>query len=170
MTEDEALKFLKKYQPMPNDENLTTELINKYDEIRIYFLENKNKKCIPLLLNSFGYIDGFGVYQLIEDVILQFSMDDVVPYIKECLNSNIYSIRYWNVQIAANYASIELLPILKNMLKENDFDIKYSTLTALGQFDKKIICNIMKEYLDIEKDKELLDLAENILPSGQQSG
>jgi hypothetical protein len=163
MIQEEALDFLRQHQPMPKDEDLTADIINKYNEIRLFFIEHKSKECIPLFLNSFGYINGLGVYQLVEDVILQFSMEDIIPYMKEALKSNIYSIRYWNVQIAANYPSFELLPMLTDLLKEDDFDIKYNTLTALRQFDNKVYIPILEEYLKIEKEKELIDVTMDIL-------
>jgi hypothetical protein len=39
MTQEEALNFLKEYQPMPKDEDLSEELIRKYDEVRQFFLK-----------------------------------------------------------------------------------------------------------------------------------
>ncbi|MDR2905913.1 MAG: hypothetical protein LBU73_08165 [Helicobacteraceae bacterium] len=163
LTKEEALDFLRLYQPMPKDENLTTELIDKYDEVLRFFLQYKTKECIPLFLNSFGQINGFGVYQLVEDVILQFSMNEVIPYIKEAIKSNIYSVRYWNVQIAINYPSIEILPTLKDILNENDFDIKYNAIVAIGQFDKEIYKPILEDYLEKETEEELIIVARSFL-------
>lgn len=53
MTHEETLDFLRQQQPMPKDEVLTKELIDKYYAVRHFFLEHKNKECIPLLLSSF---------------------------------------------------------------------------------------------------------------------
>lgn len=163
MTREEALNFLKKHQPMPADVDLSEELIKKYDEVRKYFLHNKCTECIPLFLNSFGYINGFGVYQLVEDVILNFSEEDVVPHIIKALDSKEYSIRFWNVQIAANYPIPELLPSFKKLLNEKDFDIKYNTLTAIDQYSLILIKPILEEYLQREDDEELKEYTKNIL-------
>lgn len=163
MTREEALNFLEKHQPMPADVDLSEGLIKKYDEVRKYFLHNKCTECIPLFLNSFGYIDGFGVYQLVEDVILNFSEEDVVPHIIKALDSKEYSIRFWNVQIAANYTNPELLPSFKKLLNENDFDIKYNTLTAIEQYSLILIKPILEEYLQGEDDEELKEYTKNIL-------
>ncbi|CVK17238.1 hypothetical protein Ga0061079_1293 [Apibacter mensalis] len=163
MTQEEALNFLKEHQPMPKDEDLSEELIRKYDEVRQFFLQNSNKECVPLFLNSFGYIDGLGVYQLVEDVILQFSSEDVVPYLKIALDSKEYSVRYWNVQIAANYLSSELLPLLNKILREDDFDIKYNALTAIGQYNIVLSKPILEQYLHEEDNEELREIANNIL-------
>ena len=37
MTKKEALAFLALNQPMPNDYDITQELINKYNNVRLYF-------------------------------------------------------------------------------------------------------------------------------------
>jgi hypothetical protein len=65
MNKEKAIEFLKKHQPMPDDDSLSTELINEYDMVRKYFLMNPDEECIPLFLNSYGKIDGYGVYKLI---------------------------------------------------------------------------------------------------------
>lgn len=163
MTEKEALNFLKQHQPMPADKDLDNELIREYDKVRCFFLYNPNTECIPLFLNSFGRINGFGVYQLVEDVILQFSAEDVVPYLTKALSSKEYSIRYWNVQIAAKYPLIDLLPSLCEILTEDDFDIKYNALIAIGQFELTLIKPIIEAYLERECDDELRELAKEIL-------
>lgn len=70
MTKDEALQFLLEHQPMPSEQLLTQELINKYDDVRKYFIENPAKEAIPLFMQSYGDGDARGVYQLVEDVFL----------------------------------------------------------------------------------------------------
>lgn len=69
MTKKEALAFLALNQPMPNDYDITQELINKYNNVRLYFSANPAEEAIPLFLQSFGEGDGFGVYQLVEDFL-----------------------------------------------------------------------------------------------------
>ena len=68
---EEALKFLEAYQPLPSDSELSKNIniLNIYNEVRKYFLTHYDPRCIPLFLNSFGGRNGFGVYQLIEDVL-----------------------------------------------------------------------------------------------------
>ena len=69
MTDNEAIEFLKTVQPLPDDSELSEELIAQYDEVRKHFIKSPNELAVPLLLNSFGDGDGFGVYQLVEDAI-----------------------------------------------------------------------------------------------------
>lgn len=53
MTKKEALAFLALNQPMPNDYDITQELINKYNNVRLYFSANPAEEAIPLFLQSF---------------------------------------------------------------------------------------------------------------------
>ncbi len=69
MNKVEALSFLKAHQPLPDDDLLKEEEIQKYNEVREYFINNPDEDCIPLFLNLFGGKDGLGVYELVEDVI-----------------------------------------------------------------------------------------------------
>ena len=84
MTKDEALYFLKSHQPMPGDENLSSELIGVYEEVRVFFKNNPDNRCIPLFLNSFGGKVGYGVYQMVDEV-----MASVIALAQLALN-NIY--------------------------------------------------------------------------------
>ncbi len=163
MTTNEALDFLRQHQPMPADDKLSQDLIDRYDEVRKFFLSKKDARCVPLFLNSFGYIDGHGVYQLVEDVITQFSPEEVVPHLEIALHNPEYSVRYWCAQIASVFPSDKLLPKLQLILEFDDFDLKYAALTALEQFEKYQSKPIIEGFLQKESDEELIDLAKNIL-------
>jgi len=53
MNKFEAIEFLKHHQPLPDDNELTKEIIDNYDEVRKFFKSNPDEICIPLFLNSF---------------------------------------------------------------------------------------------------------------------
>ncbi|WP_276381637.1 HEAT repeat domain-containing protein [Flavobacterium sp. H4147] len=163
MNTELAIQFLENHQPMPSDEDLSEKLIQTYDEVRRHFLKVPDKRCISLFLNSFGNIDGFGVYQLVEDVILQFQKEDVIPILIKTLKSDYYSVRYWCAMISANYPSLELLSTLKNLLYEDDFDIKAASLTSLSMYKFEETVEILKKYIEYESDEELNADAKNIL-------
>ncbi|TEB06809.1 hypothetical protein Psch_00341 [Pelotomaculum schinkii] len=150
MDKKDAIDFLKKHQPMPDDKNLSKDVITKYNEIREYFLTNPDEDCIPLFLNSFGERDGFGVYQLIEGLIAKFKKNHVMPHLLKALESHYRSIRYWNASIASSFPSEELFEPLKKMLFENDVDIRYASITAIAQLALSgIKCN---EVIDVLED------------------
>ncbi len=142
ITKVEAINFLKQHQPMPSDDEIKEEEIAKYEEVRKIFINNSDKQCIPLFLNSFGGKDGLGVYQMVEDVIRMYDDEKVLPHILQALNSPHIGVRYWNVEISSNFPSKELFIPLSKILQCEDTDIKCAAITALAQLAlKKILTN-----------------------------
>jgi hypothetical protein len=155
---------------MPPDEELTEEQLEIYDNARVFFEEQKhsNRLCIPLFLNSFGCRNGFGVYQLVEDVILRFPAEDVLEHLAAALSNEKGYVQYWAVQIASSYPNVQLLPPLESLLnketppKENidEYmrikDIKISVLGCLSFFEFPEVDGIIEKYAKSEKDKDIL--------------
>lgn len=174
ITRLEALSFLKEHQPMPNDDKLKENEIKKYEEVRNYFISHPDEQCVPLFLNSFGGKDGLGVYQMVEDVILMYDSEIVLPHILETFDSKNEGVKYWGIQISSNFPSECLFNPLVRLLKSDDEDIKLATITAIAQL---AVNNIRKEeVIDIlEKeckrilDKKIKEFAEEVLLDIQNS-
>lgn len=163
--EQEYLNFLKVNQPLPKDSKLTEELITIYDEARKYFEKNYNEECVPLFLNSFGGLNGLGVYQLVENTIDFYPAKIVLPIIRQNISSQSKPIAYWNIQIASNFPDVSLIEPLKLNLLSDDFDLRSSALTSIGQIESPIIKKIIKEFIKSENDDELIEIATDILGS-----
>lgn len=133
ITEIEAFLFLEEHQPMPNDDELNEDEIQMYEQVRRYFIDNPDERCVSLFLNSFGGRDGFGVYQMVEDVILMYDEEKVLPHILKAFNSSYDSIKYWCIQISSNFPNACLFEPLVDLLKSEDEDLKLATIDALAQ-------------------------------------
>ena len=162
MTKDQALAFLTQYQPLPDDGKELENILEEFNEVRKYFISNPNSICIPLFLNCFGKGSGYGVYQLVEDVIITHNEDEVVFYLKKALLSDSSSIRYWCAQISENYDSEELLEGLLNVYEKGDIDAKCASLTALSGIKSNKVPEIARKALDTETDKDLIEIANDI--------
>lgn len=138
MNRNEALSFLRDHQPMPDDDDLTQEVIDKYDEVRKFFTANPDKEVISLFLNSYGNGDGWGVYQLVEDVFYKCHRDDVVVEIKEILeNPSIAdSVRYWVTQVSAAFSDVKLKKGLEISLKSKNEDIRDAAQLSIDMIDE----------------------------------
>ena len=138
MNRNEALSFLCDHQPMPDDDDLTQEVIDKYDEVRKFFTANPDKEVISLFLNSYGNGDGWGVYQLVEDVFYKCHRDDVVVEIKEILeNPSIAdSVRYWVTQVSAAFSDVKLKKGLAISLKSTNEDIRDAAQLSIDMIDE----------------------------------
>ena len=163
MTAHEAMTFLRRHQPMPNDADLTSELIGEYDRVREYFLQHPTLECVPLFLNSFGEGGGMGVYQLVEDVIRLFAPVDVIPHLVRAMQSSRRGVRYWSTQIAALFPVPELMPMLSTHLHDSDADTRYAAITALEQIENVAILGILKDALAQETDDDIRELLSNII-------
>lgn len=163
MNTDEAIEFLSKNQPMADDKDLDQETISTYNLVRTYFLTNYDERCVRLFLNSFGQGSGFGIYQLVEDVIEKYDKKIVVPQLIEALKSKHKSVKYWSGQIAASFPDKRLLEPLKSLLNSDDFELMSASAMALAMIDDKSIIEIFQKKLKDVEDKELKDLIKDIL-------
>lgn len=173
ITKLEAFSFLKEHQPMPSDDELTKQEIEKYEEVRRFFLDNVDEQCIPLFLNSFGGKDGYGTYQMVEDIILMYDKEVVLPYVLNAFNSSCEYVIYWSIQIASNFPDVDLFIPLVNFFKYEDEDIKLATITALAQLalnDIKTndVIDALKNEIETTSDDEVKEFAEEVLEDIQK--
>nr|WP_202115348.1 hypothetical protein [Gilliamella sp. Pas-s25] len=138
MTKDDALHFLSRHQPMPSDKELTQDIIDKYDDVRKFFIKNPDKRAIELFLRSFGEGDGWGVYQLVEDFFYQCDDIDVKKEIKKVLEDTTIpdNIRYWATQIATAFSDEILRDGLQISLLSKNIDIRDVAKIAINQLDE----------------------------------
>lgn len=136
MNKKDAITFLRKNQPLPDDEKLTKEIINKYDEIRKFFIDNPDDDVIELFLNSYGKGDGLGVYPLVEDVLLNCSKEKVIFAIKEILEdiNTPNNIRYWVTQNAELFFDDRLRKGLEISLHSENEDIRDAATIILDNY------------------------------------
>lgn len=133
MTKNEALYFLNSHQPMPSDENLSSELIGAYEKVRVFFKNNPDNRCIPLFLNSFGGKDGYGVYQMVDEVICMYDKEIVIPYIMKAIQIDDVNIQYHAIEFAADFPDKRLYPLLSKSLNNADEDVVMASVIALAQ-------------------------------------
>ncbi|EHR8838628.1 hypothetical protein ABJ851_004228 [Shigella flexneri] len=139
MNKDEALNFLELHQPMPADCDITQELIDRYDEVRIYFMTYPDKEAIPLFLRSFGDGDGLGIYPVVEDFLYKCDFNDVIKNIVEILeNPNIIkSVRLWCTILTMSFPDKNMINGLKISAQTNDEDIHDMALLSLKLIKEK---------------------------------
>lgn len=159
MTRDEALAFLQAHQPLPPDRQMNKETIEMYDDVRRFLAANPHVACIRPFLGAFGDGDGLGVYQLAGGVLRAHPRNEVDEALAGALTSPHRSVRYWNAQLAAEFPSSRLVPLLLGLLDEDDHDLKYAALTALEQSSDASIVPSVERFASTERDDELRELA-----------
>ena len=152
MTTEEALDFLRRNSPLPPDQELTDELAFQYDEVRKFFLRNPDPRSIPLLLNSYGDGSGFGMYQLIEDVIAQFSKEEVLPHLRSAIESPHDAVRFWSIQMAPTFIDESLVgPLLLNLEHPSPF-VRSAAADALSFVNEQFVRDALHQRNRIETD------------------
>ena len=168
MTTSEALAFLQAHQPMPDDDRLGAqpELMATYDEVRKHFIQHPDLRCIPLWLNSFGGWDGFGMYQLVEDVF--FQLDEQL--VTQALLTNLLDVTrlsayvlYWNVQLCLSFPHAGMLPALAQVLNHPLPDIRTMAVYALGQLEADTVAPMLKQQLAMEDDTGVIAAIREVL-------
>ncbi|MXV06370.1 hypothetical protein [Xanthomonas sp. F4] len=137
MNTTDALSFLRAHQPMPDDDQLTQQLIDAYDAARRLFLTAPERAALPLFLRSFGNGDGWGVYPLVEDVFLACDRADAIAAIREALDDPALpdGSRYWVTQLAAAFADPTLREGLALSLRSEHPDTREAAQMALEMLD-----------------------------------
>ncbi len=155
MEKQAAISFLQANQPMPSDALMPSDLIKTYDEVRRYFIANPDTGCIDLFLRSFGEGDGFGVYQIVDEVLRQYPKSEVVPRLAMCLKSQKRSVRYWCAEMASEFPDPSLVEPLSDLLQEGDIDIHSAAVTALFTIPDAGVSSILQAAMRREADREL---------------
>lgn len=159
---DHAFSFLRKHQPLPSDDNLSIEDIRTLDKVRQFLTDNPYPESIPFLLNVFGEGSGFGVYQLLEDTLITYDSEDVVPYLIKSLQSEHQGIRYWSAQIASSFPDQRLIKPLSSLVEERNSDIRLEAYVAWGEISDTSILAILKGVMKSEEVPEVYEILEDI--------
>ncbi len=157
-----AIRFLEMHQPLPPDTQLSEQTIKTFDEVRRHFTMNPEPKSVALMLNAFGEGDGFGVYQLVEDMLLRQDRDLVISSLEAALQSQHYGVRYWCANISAVFPSEKLVAPLLRLLNETDHDMKIVALIAIEQCGHWLPADALRSFSENEQDDELSEMADQI--------
>lgn len=138
MITDDALAFLFEHQPMPSDDLLTEALARRFEKVRGHFETVVDERCVPLLLNSFGRGSGFGTYQLVRFALARQPRAAVVAALPAAIRSERGSVRTWALEIAVDYATPDVVSVVKDVWPHLDEDERLWGATVLeAAFDRE---------------------------------
>lgn len=137
MDVETAIAFLAAHQPMPPDTFLTDELIAEFNAMREFLIHNPDSRSLPLLLGALpSGRGGFGVYQLVDDVLRAHPQAEVINALVSALRSSSEP-RTWALDLALEYHDQRLVEEARSRLGSSDEDEGNwrsctSTFTATG--------------------------------------
>ncbi len=108
--------------------------------------------------------DGFGVYQVCDDVFRPFEPRVVIPHLKLALASKFYGVRYWASQWAMEINSLEIVPEINAMLN-NPKDVEahfYCVAALMDIWQKTKNPFVSKSILELGGKSKNSDVAELI--------
>jgi hypothetical protein len=159
MDKADALSFLASHQPMPDDKQVTKELLDDYRAALQVCHRDRPPECISLFLKSFGERDLFGNYSRVVDVLRQFPTNEVVLHILDALNnSRLRSVRYWNAQAAQEFPDRRLIGPLAKLLLESDVDLRSAAVLALAAIKDEKVEPILATALSRETESDIREL------------
>lgn len=151
MSKEKKLEILKKYQPMPNDSDLTQEIIDEYASVIDYVKENPDDEFIEYFMNSFGKFDGAGLYQEVVEMLSEYPKEKVLPILKKQLQSTHDGILYWSTVLSIDFPDDSLFPLLQeNAQKEITKEFAMFAIKELGT--KESLAFLAQQY-NVEEDK-----------------
>ena len=145
--------------------------IDRFDEVRRFFLDHDDPRCVSLFLQAFGNGSGFGVYQLVEDVLRRYPPETVVPALDEALRSPHSGVRYWSLQIALTFPSRSLAPHFIQFLSSGDRDERafgvYNLTAVARKEDESALRSALEREMDSEIREAIQESLENLRGTGE---
>lgn len=133
---DELLAQLKQLSPMPDDQSITQEQIDAYAEVidQLYYAlrEDNDPRAIQPLIDSFGYIDGFGVYQTTLTILGRFSDNQLMPHLLESVQHGERGSRAWSALMLGHTEDRAVVPYLLPLLNDPEEYVRGNAAIALG--------------------------------------
>lgn len=156
MNREQAIQILKKYSPMPDDEDLTEEMIDEYASAIAYFEDNLHPSCIEPIMMTFGADDCYGVYEHATCILREFSNDEVVPHLMNAIQDSHEGRRYWGTDLAQSFPDIRLIDSLLTCIDDSNSEIRGYAVYALSQIGDKSVLPLLHNKLLNEHDEEVI--------------
>ena len=163
MNETDVIKFLSRNQPLPDDEDLSEELIGQYDDARKFLIDHPSDEGVRLILNSFGIGNGWGVYQLVEDAVAVVSPEVAAKHLANALRSPLEGVKYWSAQISANYDDEQLIEPLQALLHDLSEDVRMAALISIEKYMSDELKAMLQKMLAKETGDEIRATIKDIL-------
>lgn len=131
MTSDDAIRFLQEHPHLSAD--APQAVIDQLDAVRRHLSEHTDARCIPHVLGVFGDHMGWGIFQLFDTVLRNYTPESLAPHLIDALLSAHRGTRWWAAHWAMEWPRPEMLPALLRVLESpEDDDAHYFCLSALG--------------------------------------
>ncbi|MEH7463131.1 HEAT repeat domain-containing protein [Bacillus thuringiensis] len=163
MNREQAIQILKKYSPMPDDKDLTEEMIDEYACAITYFEDNPHPSCIEPIMMTFNIDDCYGVYEHATCILREFSNDEVVPHLIKAIQDNHEGRRYWATDLAKFFPDVRLIDSLLTCIDDSNSEIRGYIVYALSKIGDKSVLSHLRNKLLNEHNEEVIEELEQAI-------
>jgi len=161
MDTETALQFLHDHQPMPDQPDQA--LMKRFQTVLLFFSDQPDPRCIPLLINAFGLFDDIHLYETLNQILRRFEPETVVPHIVEACRSHYPSVRFAAADVATHFPHPDLIEPLSELAREGAVLIRLTSIVALERIGGPAVHALARERLPLESDGEIRGILEDIL-------
>jgi HEAT repeat protein len=133
---DELLTQLKQLSPMPDDQSVSQEQLDAYstviDELYHVLKQDNDPRAIQPLIDSFGYIDGFGVYHTTLTILGRFDDKQLMPHLLDAVQHGERGSRAWAALMLGHTQDRAVVPYLLPLLNDPEEHVRADAAIALG--------------------------------------
>ena len=130
----DLLEQLDALSPMPDDDDASIETLQRYEEIVEQLVMYNDPRCIQPLIESFGYIDGYGLYWSTMHLIETFAVEETSPLLIKALNHENKGTRLWATRMLMRSQNNEVFPKLITLLADEAEHVRAEAALALSGF------------------------------------
>lgn len=149
-TVEEALDNLKSISPMPNDDEVTEEQLEAFENVLDFFSHTKDERIIEPLIYSLGYGLGYGLYAAAIGLLETFDQEKTTPLLVNALKIGHPGNQLWAIYALKRRRLQSIVPILVDLLAAPQSYIRADAISALRLLgDDSLLPEITKLQNDI---------------------
>ncbi|HEX8596909.1 MAG TPA: HEAT repeat domain-containing protein [Chloroflexia bacterium] len=133
---EELLAELQQLSPMPDDDVVIQEQLDAYNRVihGLYEVlqQDKDPRAIQPLIASFGYIDGFDLYQTTGTTLRLFDVEQLMPHLLDAVQHGERGQRAWAAELLGDIGDRAAVPHLLPLLSDPAEYVRARAAFALG--------------------------------------
>lgn len=132
-TVQDLIQQLKQISPMPDDNDLTDEVLEKYGNLVEKLEKTNDPAIIAPLLYSIGFYDAYGGYWTVLHIVEKFGILTTLPHLIEAAKKGQRGTRYWVARMLGGIGTPEVVPSLITLLNDPEEKVRAVAIRFLSR-------------------------------------
>lgn len=156
------LEQLKQISPMPDDKDMTDEILEKYFTLVEELGKTGDPVIIDPLLYSVGFLDGEGTHDAVVYYLEKFEIAELLPHLIEATKYGQRGTRYWAARILGRIGTPEIIPSILTLLNDPEEEVRAEAVSALARTHDPQVAHYIKP-LENDPSPEVRKKVERVL-------